>query len=127
MTCGPCEVARRAAEDVLELRLDIDSVRVHQIEAGADAIGGVWDHVWSAVDDEAAALLPVELARRLARLPDAMSALDRHAVESEPAMATADDLLRGAVVRSCVDAFVTSWVLAHGSAELTPQSTIGCE
>lgn len=114
MPCGPCEVARRAAEEALELRLGIDSVRLHQIEAGADAIGGVWDHVWSAVDDEVAALLPVELAHRLARFTDAVSALDRHLVESDPSMATADDLLRGALVRSCVDVFVSSWVGAHG-------------
>ena len=33
--------------------------------------------------------------------------------ESDPAIATADDLLRGALIRSCVDAFVNAWVAAH--------------
>lgn len=127
MTCQPCEIARRAVEVALELCLDLDPVRLHELEAGPDAVGGVWDHVWSRVHDRIIVWSPVEVALRLAQAPEGMAALDRHAVESHVSLATADDLLRGAVVRSGVDLFVDTWVAAHGSpgSEVTGSTTPG--
>ena len=109
--CWACRDAVRPVEQVLDLSPITPGS--HLAVGHPDAVGDLWDAAWGSIGEQVAVW---PLARVLAELPlrdDLPAALDRHVVESAPSLATADDVVRGALVRSLVDEYVDRWVQAH--------------
>ena len=109
-----CRACRDAVRPVQRL---LDTARgpsiPHPVVGDPDEVGELWDAAWGGIDEQVATW---PLARVLAELPlrdDLAAALDRHVVECDPSLATADDVVRGALVRSLVDEYLNRWVQAH--------------
>lgn len=95
------------------LNAGVSRPRFHPPVANPDGLGDHWDTAWDGIDEQVAAW---PLAQVLAELPlrdDMAAVLDRHVVESDPSLVTADEVVRGALVRSLVEGYVNRWVRAH--------------